>query len=369
MPGGTHGRRLPGTLGSATLAPVSSPELTVEVRSGLGEHRARWDELAADQPLPSPFLRSWWLEHTATGDPRFVLCFDRGELVGGAAFEVGRRGAGPLTLEQVRCIGQGPLAPDHLDLIATPEHHLAVAREVLAWLRRPGQRVVDLDGLAAEGTLARVLAPHRIERVAAPFAQLGSDADAYLASRPGALRSTITRAAKRFDRAGVTFVTVGPDQAEVALDRLAELHDGRWGDDSMFLDRWEQLRRAARRGLSTGDVQLAELRDGEGEVIASELDLRVGSSLAFYQAGRRTDREWRGCGSVLRARIIGSAVADGVSEYDLLRGDERYKADWATGRRELVRVRLGVGAVAVAALRAMAARASVRARRQVSPGA
>ncbi|MFN7150505.1 MAG: GNAT family N-acetyltransferase, partial [Microthrixaceae bacterium] len=250
---------------------MSSPELTVEVRDGLDEHRARWDELAATQPLPSPFLRSWWLEHTAAGDPRFVLCYDRGDLVGGAAFELERRGVGPLALERVRCIGQGPLAPDHLDLIATPDHHLAVARAVLGWLRRPGQRVVDLDGLAAEGTLARVLAPHEIERVAAPFAEFGSDADAYMASRPGALRSTITRAAKRFDRAGVTFETVGPDRAEAALDQLAELHDGRWGDDSMFLDRWEQLRRAARSGMSTGDVQLAELRDDQGEVIASEL--------------------------------------------------------------------------------------------------
>jgi CelD/BcsL family acetyltransferase involved in cellulose biosynthesis len=343
---------------------VATPELTVEVRDGLGEHRARWDELAAAQPLPSPFLRSWWLDHTAAGEPRVVLCFDGDDLVGGAAFEVDRFGVGPLSLERVRCIGQGPLAPDHLDLVATPEHHLAVARAVLAWLRRPGQRVIDLDGLAAEGTLARLLAPHEIERVAAPFAELGSDADEYMASRPGALRSTITRAAKRFERAGVTFDIVGADVAEAALERLAELHDGRWGDDSMFLDRWDQLRRAAADGMATGDVQLAELRDQEGEVIASELDLRVGSSLAFYQAGRRTDREWRGCGSVLRARIIGAAVADGVSAYDLLRGDERYKADWATRRRELVRVRVGIGAVAIAALRAARARAAIEARRR-----
>jgi CelD/BcsL family acetyltransferase involved in cellulose biosynthesis len=162
---------------------------------------------------------------------------------------------------------------------------------------------------------------------------------------------------------------VGADRAEVALEQLAALHDGRWGDDSMFLDRWEQLRRAALRGLATGDVQIAELRDDRGGVVASELDLRVGSSLAFYQAGRRTEREWRGCGSVLRARIIRSAIDDGVTEYDLLRGDERYKADWATGRRELVRVRFGVGAAAVAALAALRARASIEARRQVSPGA
>jgi CelD/BcsL family acetyltransferase involved in cellulose biosynthesis len=337
---------------------VSSPELIVEVHEELGAHRAAWDALAAAQPHPSPFLRSWWLGHTATGTPRFVLCFSGGELVGGAAFERDERQVGPWTLERIRCVGQGPLAPDHLDLIATPEHHLAVARAVLAWLRRPGARIVELDGLAADGTLARVLAGHEVERSPAPYARLTPGAVEYLAARPGALRSTIKRAGNRFAKQGATFVRVDPTGAAAALERLSELHDGRWGEGSVFLRRWERVRDAALDGIASGDVVLFELRDADGVAVASELDLRAGSTVSFYQAGRRTEREWRGCGSVLRARIIEAVAADGVDEYDLLRGDESYKADWATDRRELVRVRLTVGALAVVSARMLDRRAA-----------
>lgn len=77
--------------------------------------------------------------------------------------------------------------------------------------------------------------------------------------------------------------------------------------------------------------------------MATELDLVLGDVVAFYQAGRRTEREWRGAGTALRAWILRNAADSGAAEYDLLRGDEPYKADWSTGRRDLVRVRFGVG--------------------------
>lgn len=340
---------------------MSSP-LRVEVLDGLGPHREAWDDLAGRQPLPSPFLRSWWLEHTAAGRLQLVVCLDGDRLVGGAAFELDRAGHGPVQLERVRCVGQGVLAPDHLDLVAADEHHLEVARAVLAWLRRPGSRVVDLDGLAASGTLARLLGAHEVERTAAPYAVLGPDAAAYLGGRPGKVRSTVSRSWKRFQREGAQVRRVPDGAVATALEDLARLHDGRWSDDSEFLQGWDRVRSAVLAGAQRGEAVLHELVDADGTVVATELDLRSGTTLAFYQAGRSTERQWRGCGSVLRARIIEAAVADGVREYDLLRGDESYKADWATDRRELVRCVMGVGPLGTAALAARSARQALAAR-------
>lgn len=340
-----------------------SSDLRLEVSHSLGGLRSDWDALVATQPLPSPFLRSWWLEHTAEGELGVLTCWAGDEFVGGAAFEVDRTSTGPFDLEQVRSVGQRLLAPDHLDLIARPEHHLAVARAVVGWLRRPGGRLVDLDGLAGSGTLAAALSPYCVERRAAPFADLSPGVDEYLGGRPGRVRSTITRTAKRLDRAGVRFVTVPPDQVAAALDDLARLHDSRWAEDSVFLRAWERFAPAATAGAATGDVVLHELRDAADDTVAVELDLLLGTTVAFYQAGRRTERDWRGCGSVLRARIIEAAAADGALEYDLLRGDETYKAEWATGRREVVRCVMGVGLRGVAALRARATRDALLARR------
>ena len=341
--------------------PMATP-LRVEVLEQLGTYREAWDELVAVQPLPSPFLRSWWLDNAAAGSVRIVACFEGTRLVGGAAFELDRAGHGPVQLERVRCVGQGVLAPDHLDLVAQRQHHLEVARLVLAWLRRPGSRVIDLDGLAAGGTLAHLLGAHEVERVAAPYATIGDDSAAYLAGRPGKVRSTVSRSAKRFAREGAEVRRVPVQEMERALDDLARLHDGRWSDDSEFLDGWDRVRAAALAGAAGGEVSVHELVDHDGVVVATELDLRVGSTVAFYQAGRRTEREWRGCGSVVRARIIDAAVADGAREYDLLRGDEPYKADWATDRRELVRCVLGVGPLGAAAIAARSARQAIAAR-------
>jgi CelD/BcsL family acetyltransferase involved in cellulose biosynthesis len=315
--------------------------MRVDVVAGLGGRADAWDDLVQRQALPSAFLRPWWVDAAAEGLPQLVLCLDGDELVGGAAFEVDVLGRGPLRIERVRCLGQGPLAPDHLDVVAAPGRRPDVVRAVVGWLRRPGTRVVDLDGLAADGALARVLGRYEISRTAAPYAPLPGDADAYVAARPGQLRSTVSRSRKRLVKAGGTVRRVGPDDAGRALDDLARLHDDRWAEDSGFLAAWDRFRAAASAGLQDGAVVIHEAVDADGTVVATELDVRSGPILGFYQAGRSTDREWRGVGSVVKADVVAWAISEGLTEYDLLRGDERYKADWATEEREVVRVRFG----------------------------
>lgn len=340
---------------------MSSP-LRTEVRDHLGVLRSAWDAVVGTMPLPSAFLRGWWVDHASTGTPAVVCCFDGDEFVGGAAFELDRPGRGPLSVERVRMLGQGPLAPDHLDVVATPDCATEVARTVVAWLMRPGNRVVDLDGLAADGALASALvaagAPV-VERVGAPFAALPSSGKEYLAARPGKLRSTATRTRKRLEGEGATVRTVSADDASRALDDLARLHDGRWADGSEFLSAWTRFAAAAADGLAHGDVRVSELVSADGEVVATELDLLAtgpgGTSLAFYQAGRRTEHEWRGAGTALKAAVVMDACDEGITEYDLLRGDEPYKSDWAEGRRELFRIRTGAGTFGKAVAAAAAA--------------
>jgi CelD/BcsL family acetyltransferase involved in cellulose biosynthesis len=146
-----------------------------------------------------------------------------------------------------------------------------------------------------------------------------------------------------------------------ALDRLAELHDSRWSEESSFLEGWKRFRAAAIAGAASDSVIIHELVSAEGDVIATELDLLSGNSLAFYQAGRRTEREWRGSGSVLRADILQWACSQGFAEYDLLRGDESYKADWSDTQRQVVRCRMGVGPRGVSLIQAARAQKGLRA--------
>lgn len=320
--------------------------MNVRTAGELGAHAEAWDALVDTMAMPSPFLRSWWLSAVATNEPVLVLVFDGERLVGGLPLERSSlRGVEVLTF-----LGSGPLEPDHLDVVASPDDRLAVAREVGAWLGRRGNRMIDFRGVAGGSPLVDVVPGFGSVTTleVAPFVELTGTPAEYLAARGGRTRSTVTRTAKRLDKAGVEFVTVdGSDPAavEAALETLSRLHDGRWGDESGFLAAWERFSTAAKAGAARGEVVFHELIDATGEPIAIEVDFEVADRTSFYQAGRTTDHDHRGAGSVLRYRIISRAIELGRAEFDLLRGGENYKTEWATDERDLLRIRRGVGLV------------------------
>ena len=186
------------------------------------------------------------------------------------------------------------------------------------------------------------------------------------------MRSTITRTAKRLRREGIDFRVVAGDPTDVdrSLQALSDLHDGRWGDQSGFLAGWAGFAAAARAGAAVDEFRFHELVDGDGRIVAVEADFVVAGRMSFYQAGRLTDHDLRGSGSALRFDVITAAIEGGCTEFDLLRGGEDYKRDWAGERRGLVRVRRGVGPrgrALVAVARANVALQEARARRNASP--
>lgn len=316
------------------------PGMQIHNLDRLGEHARAWDALVDLCRLPSPFMRSWWVDNAAGGEPAILACCDDdGTLVGGAAFEVDRVGGLAGGVERVRCLGQGPLAPDHLDVVAIPARRREVLGAVGRWLRE-GDRIIDLDGLSEHCELPFLLDAPVIERVAAPYVAL-EEADP-VDRLPGRLRSTVKRSGKRLARAGFEIRRVPPEDASGALARLFELHDSRWQEQSSFATGWDAFCSAAEAGMAAGEVVIHEITDGE-VVIASELELVAHDRAAFYQAGRLTDHEYRGSGSVLKAEVLRWARSHGMVELDLLRGDEPYKQDWATAQRSIVRIRTGVG--------------------------
>lgn len=341
---------------------ASSPRVVERVC--LGDLAAAWDALVERSPLPSPFLRSWWLGRVGGADPLLALVLDGEELLGGLALDRDRvRG-----VTRLRFLGQGPLAPDHLDVVAASEHRVAVAAALRRWLRRPGSRVLDLEGTVAD-CLVDVALPgpvHRDQHEVAPFTPLPRDLHALLAGRPSRVRNTVQRATRRLGRAGARHRVVEPGDVDRALEELHRLHSERWGDTSGFLAAFPRFAAAAREGARRGEVVFHELVVDD-EVIAAEVDLEVAGRVSFYQGGRSARHEWRGAGTVLRAAIVEDACRRGRDEYDLLRGDEPYKREWTDVDRPLLRLRAASGlrarAVLLTQLTEERARAAVRAAR------
>jgi CelD/BcsL family acetyltransferase involved in cellulose biosynthesis len=315
---------------------VRGPGPSLLILPHLDRWASQWDQLVDASPLPSPFLRSWWLIGTGGPRPRFLLVVEDDRLLGGLALEEGRR----LGLPCLHMMGAGPLCPDHLDLLAVPGQEEAVVRAVRDWLRRPGTRLLSLEGVHAGSRLVTAVPGHvRREALAvAPWAPLPADAGTYLAARPAGFRKTLRRASARMTAAGTTHRINRGRSAVRSLGRLRQLHRAQWEDRSRFLPAFDRFTAACRLAADFDEVSVHELAVGE-TVIAIMVTFEVAGRVSLYQSARLTDFRWRDATTVLLAAIISDACRRGFAEVDFLRGDETYKSNFASERRELLRLR------------------------------
>jgi len=301
---------------------------------------AQWDQLVDSSPLPSPFLRSWWL--TGAGGPgrHFLLVVDGARLLGGLALEKRH------PMLSVRMMGDGSLCPDHLDLLAAPGHEAAVVSLLRDWLCRPGERLLDLKGIRAGSRLIEAL-PGRVRRApmsVAPFTPLPDSPEAYRATLSPQFRKNLRVSAKRLAAEGVTHQTIRGRAVLQRLDILRELHKSQWGSRSHFLPVFNRFAAGFAGGCTADEAVIHELGN-DNLVVATVTAFEVAGRMSLYQSARLTDRRWRDATIVLLAAIIDDACARGFSEVDFLRGDEPYKGRFTADRREVLRLVAGKGAV------------------------
>lgn len=321
--------------------------LRVVVRTRLGSLEPAWDALVEHLPLPSPFLRSWWLEQTVGGAPRFLLVMDEDLLVGGLALQEERW----LGIPRLRVMGAGALCPDHLDAVALPDREDDVLAGLAAWLRRSGSRVLDLEGVAGGSRLAVAL-PGRVRReviAVAPWTPLAADSADWLRTRPRGFRATLRKATRRLEQEAVTHRVLRGASVDTALANLWRLHRTQWGERSNFLAAYDRFAAASRAGAAHGEVAFHELVAGE-EVVAAVSCLEVAGRVSLYQSGRLREHRWRNAATVLLLKVVEDACRRGLAEVDLLRGDEPYKGSFASADRELVRLQAAHGAAGHLAL-------------------
>ena len=301
---------------------------------------AQWDQLVDSSPVPSPFLRSWWLTGAGGPDRHFLLVVDGVDLLGGLALE--RRHP----MLSVRMMGDGSLCPDHLDLLAAPGHEAAVVSLLRDWLCRPGERLLDLKGIRAGSRLIEAL-PGRVRRepmAVSPFTSLPASPEAYRATLPAQFRKNLRVSAKRLAAEGVTHQTIRGRAVRQSLDTLRELHQAQWGNRSNFLPVFDRFAAGFTGGCAADEVAVHELGN-DNAVVATVTAFEVAGRVSLYQSARLIDRRWRDATTVLLAAIIDDACARGFSEVDFLRGDEPYKGRFTPNHREMLRLVAGKGVV------------------------
>lgn len=327
---------------------------------------SEWDDLLAASSVPNVFLTWTWVSawmDTLGSHHRLLTVTARdpsdGRLVGLAPLAIETRTIPPLPVHRTLVmVGSRPAAPDHLDLILRRGHEHVAESLWSAALRTDGWHLIDLDGLRPGSHLADLVrrrlghAAHSIRTSPCPYLELPASWDEYASGLGRNLRQNLGRYARKLDReAGepvVERLVSEPGEAESTVLDLAELHRrsraaGRdntaFHHDGMV----EFHRRVASRFAAEGKLRMHRLDVGD-RAAAIIYCFRHGDVISFYQTGYDPELSRYGPGRRIMATAIRSAIEEGATEFDFLRGDERYKARWRAAVRYDQRLVVASGA-------------------------
>jgi CelD/BcsL family acetyltransferase involved in cellulose biosynthesis len=308
-----------------------------------------WTPLTEADPEASVFhsprfLKLYWEEFGA--DVLSIAVVREGrEAVGVAPFDLRRDGT--LTF-----LG-GFDVTDYMGPVGLPPARDRTAKELMAGLAaRDDWERADLRGLAGDGEwLASLAAAGRDagltvevdqDRVA-PCLELPETFDDYLAALPSKRRHEVRRKARRLREAfpDARIVDAGPDTIGADLDRFVALHRSSVGEKRSFMVPGMELffRRLADALLPNGVLRLAFLEAG-GQKIAGAVGFRDGPAFRLYNSAYEHGAGALAPGMVLVAELIGSAIQEGRSHFDFLKGDLEYKYRFGPRRRRIARLLL-----------------------------
>ncbi len=311
----------------------------------------RWDRWVTASRLPL-FLRRDWMDTVlrhGLGVPRVWVAFAAGEPVGALPLSAGRWRGIPLRT----FFGAGPLCPDHLDLVTTPEWAEVLWQGILTeLLPRLEVPLVRLEGLRQSSLLSKVL-PRTVDYLEGGELLGDASKEVWLRRRLVCPRLLLTYVGTEGLLAGVSpklrkewcylqrrLRRDAPElglrplgskaEQEAAIAKLAEWSRGKFGTDSVWNDpRFVAFHRDwSRQTLRRGEVCWYALTEGSGEPWALAYVLPDGTTLRYYQPGLDRRLARYSPGKLLLGSLIELAPARGWRELDLMRGEEAYKFEW-----------------------------------------
>jgi len=156
----------------------------------------------------------------------------------------------------------------------------------------------------------------------------------YQNSLPSALRHSITRGQRRLDKNGAWRIDIQqqPDaQLEVAINDFVAVYQKSWKGPE---PNTQFIPALARMAAAQGWLRLGVLRL-DGQAIAAQLWLVKSGKASIFKLAYVTGFERFSAGSVLTAALMRHVIdVDQVHEVDYLTGDDAYKRDWMSHRRE-----------------------------------
>jgi CelD/BcsL family acetyltransferase involved in cellulose biosynthesis len=305
-----------------------------------------WRELANNAPMQSPeWMLTWWDIYAGPDDELAVLLFHEpgGGLVGLAPLYL--QGTG--SRATVRLLGSGDTCTNHTTWHCAGGWEERVGTEVGRFLlgcRSDWKRLlfesIDADAVAVQTTVD-FLAENGCLRHHRPIyhcwkISLPDTWDDYLQMLSKSLRKRCRKLQRQFFDSDVIKIRQVENESDLqkGFETLLKLHAARWGspgkpfgvyDDRRFRTFHEMV---SRKLLTRNQLRLAWL-ERDGEPIAVEYQFVDAGAVYAYQAGINLSVAAE-CspGKLTMMAAIQYALARGCESFDLLRGDEPYKAHW-----------------------------------------
>jgi hypothetical protein len=326
----------------------------------LQTYHSRWDELAGDCVFRSwAWQSTWWKHYEANHQLKVLLVFVDESSAACATTSTCQPleptklvGILPLYAENshtlgqmLRLLGDGEVCSEHLDLLCESHHASEVALALTEYLSAHAD---DWDCLSAHtvaendrhlGLLITTAAEAGCEVVRAPGVNLWSIPlpatwEEFLAMQSKSHRKQLRQMKSRvLESERAHWLPVAEmNQFELAWDRLIDLHQLRresLGEPGCFASApWANFHReVAQELLSAGQLRLSVL-ELDGQPVAAEYHLASSTATFAYQGGLDPDRRDDEPGQLSMILCVERAIAEGHQRFELLRGDEPYKAHW-----------------------------------------
>lgn len=322
---------------------------------------SEWNGLLSQSESDTVFLTwewlsTWWRIYGSGKKLRVITAVDEnGDLVAIAPLYQRFRKACPgLTIREVRFLGTGEdVSPDYLDIIVKRGWEAAAPRAILQHLVNEGGWVLlNLTDIPA-GSVSSSFLQHSAmdlglktfvsECAICPYIELPSDWESYLGGLGSSSRDNLKRRTKNLEKRYMTrhVIWQSTDGLDVAMDKLAELHTTRWESKTdrhgFSTEKYREFHKAVARSFAEkGWLQLSGL-ELDGRIAGMYYEYRYNNKLYYYQAGFNPAYADLSPGLVLRGYIIRKAIAEGLTEIDLLKGAYEHKYRWTTTDRRTMR--------------------------------
>ena len=328
---------------------------------------SEWEDLLERAGNASIFLTwewlmTWWEVFGKCHESRWLVVKGaRGKWMAGAPFYLRRTRSGLLPARrELRFIGTGAsVSPEHLDLVVDPLHQTEALEALQDYFvgHFSDWDVLELTDITrpeadafwfSEALLNRgatVLVEE--QKPAAPTIFLPDSWEEYFESLKPRMRTQVARYRRKVaGELGARTYLWSPQHGnlEAALwefenlfaDRKMSVGIGNKFDSAPGYRKFHHL--LADRFAKRGWLWLAFLKSPK-ETLACEYLYQYQKTLYSYQSGFASKAAKQNVFKVLRGWVIEKAIWQGLTEFDLLRGEETYKFDWNAQSRRKQKIR------------------------------